>query len=370
MTWGNPETTQEKLLSNLLWPVSAGFGLGLYARMMAYNWQVLRQHRAEVPVISIGNVTVGGTGKTPVTIDLARRLTEMGHRVGVLSRGYKRLSKDPILVVSNGRGEIATCGEAGDEPYLIAKSVPQAVVIVGSKRVQTAPLAVKRYGCDVILLDDGFQHFPIARNSDVVLIDYNDDLSKDRLLPAGRLREPLSALARADWVIVTKVPPSPDLDKLYAIRSLIAQYAPRAHVSSCRMVPHMVQTLESPDVVLDIASLKGTKVFAFSGIARPAAFNEQLTELGAQVVGTRSFGDHHWYTHDDMAELRFEFERAGADLIVTTEKDAVKVSPGMAKGLPVAVLKQGLEWLGPLPLPSERMLAGSPDVVAAIGTKS
>lgn len=365
MTWGNPETTQEKLLAKLLWPVSAGFGIGLYARMMAYNFQILRQQQAEVPVISIGNITCGGTGKTPVAIDLARRLTQMGHRVGVLSRGYKRLSKDPILVVSNGRGEIATCGESGDEPYLIARSVPEAVVIVGSKRVRTAPLAVKRYGCDVLLLDDGFQHFPIARNSDVVLIDYNDDLAKDRLLPAGRLREPLSALARADWVIVTKVPPSPDLERLFSIRSLIAQHAPNAHVSSCRMIPHAVQTLESPDVVLSNDTLKGTKVFAFSGIARPSAFTDQLAELGAQVVGRRSFGDHHWYTHEDMAELRFEFERSGADLIITTEKDAVKVSPGMSKGLPIAVLQQRLEWLGPLPLPSERLLSSAPNMVTA-----
>ena len=195
MSWGNPETPQEKFLAKLLLPASAGFGLGLYARMMAYNWKLLKQTKVSVPVISIGNITCGGTGKTPVTIDLTQRLTEMGYKVGVLSRGYKRLSKERILVVSNGNGDIRSCAESGDEPYLIAQSVPEAVVIVGSKRIDTAPLAVHRYGCDILLLDDGFQHFPLARNSDIVLLDYNDELTKDHLLPAGRLREPLSALA-------------------------------------------------------------------------------------------------------------------------------------------------------------------------------
>lgn len=349
MSWGNPETTQEKLLSNLLLPAAAGYGLGLYARLVAYNLQVFKQKKVNVPVISIGNITCGGTGKTPVTIDLAQRLTDMGHKVGVLSRGYKRLSKDPYVVVSDGRGNFRDCGESGDEPYMIARAVPEAVVIVGSKRVVTAPMALSKYGCDVLLLDDGFQHFPIARNSDIVLIDYHDELGNDRLLPAGRLREPLTALSRADWVIITKVPVAPDFERLIRIRSIINKYAPQAEVSSCRMAPHSVRTLDG-DVALPPTTLNGTKVIAFSGIARPSVFVSQLEQLGADVVGHRSYGDHHWYTHQDVSDLADDFQTKEAELIVTTEKDAVKLQPAMVKGLHIAVLTQHLQWLGPLPL--------------------
>lgn len=353
MSWGNPETPQEKLLAALLLPASAGFGLGLYARLMAYNRGWLTQKKIDVPVISIGNITCGGTGKTPVTIDVARRFVEIGHKVGVLSRGYKRLSKDPILVVSDGNGTIQSCAESGDEPYMIARSVPEAVVIVGSKRTATAPFAVQRFGCDILLLDDGFQHFPIARNTDIVLLDYNDDLTKDKLLPAGRLREPLGALSRADWVIVSKVPESPDFERLASIQSIVTRFAPNAHVSSCRMAPSSVQTLAG-DVSQPIAMLRGAKVVAFSGIARPGAFIEQLRDLGAQVVAERSFGDHHWYTHQDIAELRSAFELSKAELIITTEKDAVKLPEAMVKGLPLTVLRQEVQWLGELPVPTRR----------------
>jgi tetraacyldisaccharide 4'-kinase len=231
--------------------------------------------------------------------------------------------------------------------------VPQAVVIVGSKRVRTAEIAVKKHGCDVLLLDDGFQHWPIARSSDIVLVDYNDDLTKDHLLPAGRLREPLAALSRADWVVVTKVPENPDLDKLLRIRSTIGHYAQHAQITTCKMAPHAVQCIGSGDSILTPAALKGMRVIAFSGIARPEVFAAQLQELGAEVVSTRSFRDHHWYTHKDIAELRYQFQRTGADLIVTTEKDAVKLQAALIKDLPVAALQLRVEWLGAVPVESE-----------------
>jgi tetraacyldisaccharide 4'-kinase len=359
MSWGNPETTQEKLLSTLLLPAAAGFGIGLYARLMAYNLKFLKQKKFAVPVISIGNITVGGTGKTPVTIDVATRLIEAGHKVGILSRGYKRLSKQPMLVVSDGRGDLQSCGWSGDEPYLIAKAVPQAVVIVGSKRVQTAQLAVEKFKCDVLLLDDGFQHWPIARTTDVVLVDYNDDLTKDHLLPAGRLREPLAALSRADWVVVTKVPESPDLDRLIQIRSTIGRYAPQAQITSCRMSPYAVQCIGSGDSIINPTALNGMKVLVFSGIARPQVFEAQLRDLGVTITSTLSFPDHHWYTQEDVAKIQYEYQVTGADLIITTEKDAVKLQPAFIKDLPVATLQQRIDWLGPIPTQPNQINARS-----------
>lgn len=357
MSWGNPQTQQEKLLSALLLPAAAGFGLGLYARLMAYNLKVLTQKKFPVPVISVGNITCGGTGKTPVTIDIARRLVAEGHRVGILSRGYKRLSKDPYLVVSDGRSNIQSCGESGDEPYMMAAAVPEAIVIVGSKRTQTAEIAINKFGCDILLLDDGFQHWPIARTIDVVLLDYNDDLLKDHLLPAGRLREPLAALARADWVVVTKVPESPDLDRLLQLRSTIARYAPQAEVSSCRMTPHAVKCIGAGDAILQPFDLNGKSVIAFSGIARPQTFEAQLRDLGATVHSTLPFPDHHWYTQQDVARIRYEYQLTNADLIVTTEKDAVKLPSAFIKDLPVAVLQQSIEWLGPIPKQTKQINA-------------
>jgi tetraacyldisaccharide 4'-kinase len=349
MSWGHAETSHEKLISALLMPIAAGFRLGLLARLMAYNAGFLTQKKFDVPVISIGNITVGGTGKTPVTIDIARRLTKQGHKVGILSRGYKRQSKEPIVVVSNGAGQIQSCNASGDEPYLIAKAVPQAVVIVGSKRINTAEVAINKYGCDVLLLDDGFQHWPIARTTDIVLVDYNDEPAQDRLIPAGRLREPLAALARAQWVVVTKVPESPDLDKLARLQATIARYAPKAQVTSCRMAPYAVQCIGSGDSILSTNSLNGMRVVAFSGIARPEVFAAQLSELGASVVGNISFGDHHWYTPEDIERVRQEYARTNAQLIVTTEKDAVKLQTKMIRDLPFAALQQQVEWLGPVP---------------------
>jgi tetraacyldisaccharide 4'-kinase len=367
VSWGNPETAKEKFLSGLLWPAAAGYGVGLYTRLMGYNLKVLKQEKIGVPVISIGNITCGGTGKTPVTIDLARKLTDAGYKVGILSRGYRRQSKDAIVIVSDGQGNMRSCRESGDEPFMIAQAVPEAVVIVGSKRVDTAPIAVKTCGCDVILLDDGFQHFPLERDSDVVLIDYNDDLSKDSLLPAGRLREPLSALSRADWIVVTKVPAEPDLDRLLQMRAFIARYAPKAQVSSCRMASNALQMFGLSEGLRNISTLRGARVVAFSAIARPENFVDQLRTLGATVVAERSYGDHHWYTHKDVAEIRFLMQSKNADLIVTTEKDAVKLHPAMIKDMPIASLQQQLEWLGPLPLP--KMLSATEKQPVSLGER-
>lgn len=350
MSWGNPQTPREHATAKLLWPASVGLGVGTYCRMMAYNVGVMKQRKFPVPVVSIGNITVGGTGKTPITIDLAQRLIAEGHKVGILSRGYKRQSKERTVVVSDGKQLLSTCAEAGDEPYLMAQTLRRAVVIVGSKRVDSAQIAVEDYGCDVLLLDDGFQHFAIARDTDIVLTDYNDELENDHLLPAGRLREPLTALSRADWIVITKVPEKPDLNHLNRIRSLIARHNPTAIVSSCRMVSRSLSPFGCPDITLGPSTLKGTQVLQLSGIARPGAFKNQLESMGAVVVDEKSFGDHHWYSEKDIEQVRASMQASGAEMIITTEKDSVKINSAWLQDLPVAVLQQRVEWLGPIPL--------------------
>ncbi|HEY9791322.1 MAG TPA: tetraacyldisaccharide 4'-kinase [Candidatus Obscuribacterales bacterium] len=352
MTWGNPESLGEKALVKFLWPARVGMGTASFARMVAYNMGVLKQAQFRADVISIGNITVGGTGKTPVTIDLAQRLIADGRKVAVLSRGYKRLSKEKIVVVSNGKMLMATSTESGDEPYMIASAVPQATVIVGAKRIETAQLAIDRFGCDTIILDDGFQHFAIARNQDVILIDYNDELENDHLLPAGRLREPLSGLARANWIVITKLPADVDQERMRRLQSVAMRYAPGAQISACRMVADVLKPFAYSDVTLGAATVRNTRVFAFCAIARPESFLDQLRGIGANVMGYKWFPDHHWYTHQDIETIAREYKSVGAEMVITTQKDAVKLLPAMVKDLPLAVLHQKLEWTGPIPVVS------------------
>jgi tetraacyldisaccharide 4'-kinase len=363
MTWGNPESPKERIISTLLQPASAVYGLGSYLRLRGYGGGLLERHRVSVPVISVGNLTCGGTGKTPVTIDLARRLTDSGLNVAIVSRGYRRKSREELLVVSDGNGSLVSCADAGDEPYMMALAVPKAKVIVSSKRSVAADVAVNVYDADVIVLDDGFQHLAIERDHDIVLLDYNDDPVGDSLLPAGRLREPISALTRASWVVVTKVPPHPKSARLSYFEEIIRERAQRANITSCRFVPHRLRQFGAADATDSLSTLKGVKVIALCGIARPRPFVDLVTELGADVLKLRAFPDHHWWSAADMNSLGRELARSGADLILTTEKDAARLDPELCRNLPLHFIELRTQWLGPVPVLS------APPFVEKIGNE-
>lgn len=369
MTWGNPRSALEKAISTSLWPVSAAYGLAAYARLRAYGAGWLKRHALSVPVLSVGNITCGGTGKTPVTVDLARRLIGAGRRVAILSRGYKRQSTDEIIIVSDGQGRIACAADAGDEPHMMAQAVPQAVVIVGAARRVAGEIAVKVYDCDFVILDDGFQHLGIIRDTDVVLIDYHDEPGNDRLIPAGRLREPLAALGRADWLVISRVPEQPDPEKLARLNDLARNRAPQAGLTSCRFVPAALCGLASSER-LPTSSLSGARLFAMAGIARPQAFFRQLADLGAIITGTRCFPDHHWYSQGDLHELARQFKSCRADIMVTTAKDAARLPAEFASKLPVHILELETEWSGPLPLSQPYLLDNHPSSGAGQAAQS
>jgi tetraacyldisaccharide-1-P 4'-kinase len=386
-----------EILRLALQPAAIAYGLGAYLRLSAYARRILKQAETSVPVISVGNITCGGTGKTPVAIDIARRLRQAGYKPAVLSRGYKRQSSAPYVVVSDGTTILASCPDAGDEPYLIATKCPGVVVIVGAKRKVTAQIAVEKHGCDVILLDDGFQHLGIARDLDIVLVDYNDDPEKDAVLPAGRLREPVAALARASAILITKVPVNPDKSYLEKLGNFLHKHSPGASIGLVRFESEFLiglnqevlqgnrtsawpdrtstapdrtstapdrtstapdrtstatdrtstatdrtstatdRTSAAPDLSLaataasfglaeqEIQSIAGKRVLAFCALARPQAFFQSLTNFNVTVVGTHSFPDHHWYTKKDLQKLQEEGERLSCDLLLTTEKDLVKL---------------------------------------------
>lgn len=351
MSWGNPGDSLEKLQQVALAPISFFYQIGVSFRGLFYQLGLLKQTKLPAYVVSVGNITVGGTGKTPVVIDLAKRFGEAGYKVAVLSRGYKRKSKDAYVVVSDGQGNFASCEDAGDEPFLIARSAPQSVVIVGSKRIETGRIACEKYGCNLILLDDGFQHRALMRDMDIVLIDYYDNPENDALLPAGRLRESLSALKRAQYVVITKVPDDADQERLTRLKKQISHHAPSAKLASCSFVYKSLSKLDDTHEH-DLAELKDKPVLAFSGIARPQSFITSLEGLGITVVAEVDFADHHWFTAEDMLSITEELNDSTAVLAVTTAKDAVRITPDLAGELPVYVLNLETAWDGEAPGPS------------------
>lgn len=347
MSWYKPENKQEEIVNSLLRPVSALYFWGPYFRLKGYQARVLKQKQLSVPVISIGNLTVGGTGKTPITIDLARSLMQFGLKVAVLSRGYKRekAGAPKVVVVSDGRNVLVDSTLAGDEPYLIACSAPGAVVVVSDDRYEGGRVAISDYGCDVIILDDGFQHLKLARNFDVVVYDYNDDPDTMQLLPAGRLREPFASLSRADCLVISKLPSNPCPERLSAIRIMANRFLqPGTPILTCRFEAdgfHRVYTSQKVTITTRGA---GTRVFAFCGIARPEGFFKNLAETGCVIVGKKAFPDHHRLTSAELGRLEEEFKKSEAQFLVTTEKDRVRLPEYFIDQVPLAELALSTTW--------------------------
>lgn len=346
------EDLYSKIIANpvaktLLLPPSFVYGgIGL-VRMKAYAQGLINRVRPSVPVISVGNLSVGGTGKTPVTIDITRRLTASGKKVAILSRGYKRKSTDAYTVVSDGTKILSSCSEAGDEPFMMAQALPQSIVISGKDRSSTSAIASDTFKCDLIVLDDGFQHLKLRRDFDVVLLDYSETLD-DALVPAGRLREPFSALGRATHIVISKVPPYPDPKRMRRFQELAEKYAPRAQIAMCRFRPASLRRMDGGSD-LSFSQISGQKVVALSGIAKPSAFVDSISQLGVEVVSHLAFPDHHWFSEDEMSNLKAVLDKTNASLIVTTEKDMVRLNLPKELQEKVVALAMETEWIGSPP---------------------
>lgn len=334
-----------KIAKTLLLPSSFVYGGIGFVRLKAYAQGMMERVKTDVPVVSIGNLSVGGTGKTPVTIDITRKLIEAGHRVAILSRGYKRKSTAPYTVVSDGGRILSTCAEAGDEPYMIAQAVPQAIMISGKNRSSTSAIACNEFKCDVIVLDDGFQHLKLRRDADVVLLDYSETLD-DALVPAGRLREPFSALGRATHIVISKVPHYPDPERIRRFQNLAAKYAPGAQLSMCRFKPASLRTADGNTQ----SEIVGKRVVAFCGIARPNAFVDSIKQIGAEVVSLNAFPDHHWFSQSELTETEHDRVVLNADYIITTEKDIVRLDIPKEMRDRVLALVMEIEWIGDPPV--------------------
>lgn len=316
------------LIGALLFFASLIYGFAVRLRLAAYEHGFLRIKKLPCPVISVGNLTLGGTGKTPAVIAIAAFLGQQGMKTAVVSRGYGRREESPTVVVSDGTGILVDPSVSGDEPALMAARLQDVPVIVGKDRFNAGSAAITRFRPDVLVLDDGFQHIRLHRDLNIVLLDGRLPFGNGKLFPAGVLREPVGSLRRADVVLITRSEQASDLSSL---RSRIARITP-APVFTAKHVPTDLVGLMD-DSRESLASLQGASVLAFSGIAKPESFASLLSELGADVRKVIDFPDHYQYAPEDLERLRSQARESGAPLIVTTEKDGVKLREIEPRGI-------------------------------------
>ena len=330
--------------------ISTLYGFAMQLRNTAYDRGLLRARNAGVPVISVGNITAGGTGKTPVVEALIRRILAAGIRPAMVTRGYRRESRG-LFVVSDGAGNLRGVRESGDEPYQVANKFPEVPVIADEKRIRGCRHAVQAFAPDLLLLDDAFQHRAVARDCDVVVLDAQVGLDGLCMLPKGRLREPLRNLARADLILLSRCA---DLEQGARLREALRSFttAPvfstRFTVSDfMRILPSGEDSRTTEDTRCSAARVRGTRVLAFCGIGSPRSFERTLHDAGLDVTAQRAFPDHHWYSEADLHTLRDDADERGAEVLCTTEKDAMRLRALPATAVQKAVLypRIALEFL-------------------------
>jgi len=301
---------------SLLWPLSLIYGGVAALRARAYGKGIFRQRRLNGVVISVGNLTVGGTGKTPMVLWIAERLLSEGKSVGILTRGYRGKAVE-AATGSRTAGEPEIISTSDEVQLLKSRLADRVPFGIGADRYENG-IALADRGVKWFILDDGFQHLKLARNVDIVLIDTSMPFGGGHLLPAGRLREPRGALKRADVIVITRSNHAP------AIESVVRHYS-SAPVFYARTELDSVRSRLGPQ--LTPTELRGRALFAFCGIGNPGAFYSDLHEWEFQIIGHRSFRDHHRFTATDMAEIEKEARKAGAVGLICTEKDSFNL-PG------------------------------------------
>jgi tetraacyldisaccharide 4'-kinase len=340
----------------LLYVLSKIFEVAIKLRRFLYNVRIFRDATLGVQVIAVGNLTVGGTGKTPVVEKFARALRDQGRNVAILSRGYRsrpaplhrrflnkilfRNDTTPPRVVSDGKNLLLDSDVAGDEPFMLASNLKDVVVLVDKDRVKAGRYAIQKFGCDTLLLDDGFQYWKLAgRRQDVVLIDRQQPFGNEKLLPRGTLREPPSHLARASVIFITKS----DGDTA-ELRARIAKHNPTAGVIECVHHPLYFEDVFSGEQ-RGLDFLKGKKIASLSGIAQPESFEESLVKLGADLVYSKRFADHHRFTQQEILNAINRGKKRQAEFIITTQKDAVRFPKLDRRDLPVLFVRVEIKIL-------------------------
>jgi tetraacyldisaccharide 4'-kinase len=311
--------------------LSQGFAWGVGVRNNLYDLGVRRTLRLDAPVISVGNLAVGGTGKTPLVMTICRHLLAAGVKPAVVSRGYMRTDEHKVVVVGDGHRILVPPTEAGDEPWMMARGLKGAPVVVGADRYQAALMARMRFPeVRVVVLDDGFQHRRLGRDLDLVVLDAAQPAGTGRIFPRGNLREPIAGLRRASALILTGPGPAADLNETLG-------FDVEAPVFRSRIVASGLFRFDDGTSV-ELTELDGRPVLALAGLGRPDRFAETMTRLGADVVVRRFFPDHHFYSAAELAEVADQ-ARAQGLTVVTTTKDASRLVGVLPAGTEVWVLE-------------------------------
>jgi tetraacyldisaccharide 4'-kinase len=344
------------LARSLLFGLSKVYQFGLMIHRFCIQARLLRDSTLGIQVIAIGNLTFGGTGKTPVVEKFARELQKQGRTVAILSRGYRskpqplmevvlnklllREDSTPPRVVSDGRSLLLDSDTAGDEPYMLASNLKDVVVLVDKNRVKSGRYAIERFGCDTLLLDDGFQYWRLAgRRQDVVLIDCQQPFGNEHLFPRGTLREPPSHLARASVIFITKSDGKTD-----QLRERIARYNKAAGVIECIHAPLYFEDVFTGERK-DLDFLRGQRVASLSGIAQPESFEQSLVKLCGELVYSKRFADHHRFTQQEVLNAINRGKKRQAEFIVTTQKDAVRFPKLDRRDLPIYFMRVEIKIL-------------------------
>jgi len=330
------------------------YGLVIQIRLFLFASGISRHHTLGCQVISVGNLTVGGTGKTPVVEIFARELQKAGRKVAVLSRGYKKAEpallqrlidklllrelRCPPRVVSDGAKLLLDSAMSGDEPYMLASNLSDVAVLVDKNRVKSGRYAINKLGCDTLVLDDGFQYLALKHRLEIVLVDRTNPFGNECVLPRGILREPVKNIKRADFIFITKSDGSGTDELKQRLRNL----NPRAEIIECRHCPRYLQNIFSAER-RDLDYLRDTNIAVVSGIADPEGFENGLTQRGARVVNQSRFADHHRYTQQEIIDIINRSMKSNAQAIITTEKDAVRFPKLERWDVPIYFLRVDIE---------------------------
>ncbi|MEI6211451.1 MAG: tetraacyldisaccharide 4'-kinase [bacterium] len=314
------------------------------SRLFLYDMGILQRYPLGCQVISVGNITVGGTGKTPVVEAFARELQRAGRKVAILSRGYRkkelpwwerlfREQLDPPRVVSDGHHVLLDSEMGGDEPYMLAVNLPGVVVLVDRNRVKSGRYAIRKLGCDTLILDDGFQYQKLKHRLELVLVDCTNPFGNNQLLPRGILREPVHNLRRANFIFLTKSD-----GRNEELRQRIGELCPGAEIIACRHEPRCLRDAFSAEEK-PLAFLQGLPVMALSGIAVPQSFEASLRNMGARILESERFADHHRFVAQEIIDAVNRADEIGAKAVICTEKDAVRLPRLEHPAVPILYLR-------------------------------
>lgn len=342
----------DMVIRGVLFAMSRAYRRGVQFRHWIYDKRIFRNKALGCLVVSIGNLTCGGTGKTPVVEVFAKSLSQKGRRVAVLSRGYR--SKDrpflekmkekfsskrhevPPRVVSDGKNLLLNSANAGDEPYMLASNLKDVVVLVDKDRVKSGLHAISEFEADTLILDDGFQYLDLKPRLNIVLVDSTQPFHNHHVLPRGLLREPIKNIRRADYIFLTK---SNGGKHLRHIKSFLRKHNRRAEIIECCHQPKYLEDVYTKGEKHDLDSLKGKKIAALSGIANPRSFEEFLERFDAEIVYKERFMDHHRYHQQEIIDFINNAKKKGAEMILTTEKDAVRFPRLDRRDIPVLFMR-------------------------------